>query len=187
MGQKKYCRGVLYAYSLQTVNIYDDLELNFTVLCTQPLLLSYDDFARNLAEIGEGLAFNFEIPSEGVNFGSFTFAREILINNEGDVDTYCKAVIEAFGEVVNPKLFNKDKYVRIIDTLQDGDVLEIDLVSEPISIKKNGKNVIGKVDRTSSFNEMTITLGENIIGYTADDGDTNLACTLYYNERFLGL
>ena len=34
---------------------------------------------------------------------------------------------------------------------------------------------------------MTINLGENIIGYTADNGDTNLACTVYYNERYLGI
>ena len=84
MGEKKYCRGRLYAYSLPTVNIYKDLELNFTILCTQPLLLSFDDFARNIAEIGEGLAFNFEIPETGVNFGTFTFAREIYIDNQGD-------------------------------------------------------------------------------------------------------
>ncbi len=100
---------------------------------------------------------------------------------------HCRAVIEAFGEVTNPKLFNKDKYIRVLDTLHNGDVLEIDLVSEPISIKKNGVNCIGKVDRTSSFNDMTIQLGDNIIGYTADNGDTNLACTVYYNERYLGL
>ena len=74
MGEKKYCSRRLYAYSLPTVNIYKDLELNFTILCTQPLLLSFDDFARNIAEIGEGLAFNFEIPETGVNFGTFTFA-----------------------------------------------------------------------------------------------------------------
>ena len=80
MGEKKYCRGRLYAYSLPTVNIYKDLELNFTILCTQPLLLSFDDFARNIAEIGGGLAFNFEIPETGVNFGTFTFAREIYID-----------------------------------------------------------------------------------------------------------
>ena len=187
MGEKKYCRGRLYAYSLPTVNIYKDLEINFTILCTQPLLLSFDDFARNIAEIGEGLAFNFEIPETGVNFGTFTFAREIYIDNQGDTETYCRAVIEAFGDVTNPKLFNKDKYIRVLDTLHNGDVLEIDLVSEPISIKKNGVNCIGKVDRTSSFNDMTIQLGENIIGYTADNGDTNLACTVYYNERYLGL
>ena len=128
MGEKKYCRGRLYAYSLPTVNIYKDLELNFTILCTQPLLLSYDDFARNIAEIGEGLAFNFEIPETGVNFGTFTFAREIYIDNQGDTETYCRAVIEAFGDVTNPKLFNKDKYIRVLDTLHNGDVLEIGVI-----------------------------------------------------------
>lgn len=187
MGEKKYCQGRLYAYSLPTSNIYRDLELNFTILCTQPLLLSYNDYAKNIAQIEGGLQFNVEITSKGVEFGTFSFAREVKIENKGDTETYCRAIIEAYGDVENPKLFNKDKYVRLIDTLHKGDKLEIDLVSKPIKIRKNGVNCISKVDRTSSFNDLVIDVGQNTIGYGADTGDTNLSCTVYYNERYLGL
>lgn len=187
MGEKKYCEGKLYSLTLPTENIYEFMTLTFTILSVQPYLLSYDDFGKNIAMISGGLEFNFEIPEDGIEFGTYSFAKEVQIDNEGDVDTYCKAIFTAKGSVTNPKLIKDDKYVRIIDTMVSGDEIVIDLVSKPVSITKNGVNIIGKTDRTSSFNGMVLSVGSNTIAYDADNGDNMLDVTIYYNERFTGI
>lgn len=188
MGEKKYCEGTLYAMSCPTANIYQDLELQFTILSSEiPFLLSYDDFNKNIAAFTGGLEFNFEIPETGIDFGEYSFAKEITINNQGDVETYCKAIFTAKGDVTNPVLKKDDKFIRIIDTMEAGDVIEMDLVSKPVHITKNGVNIIGKTDRQSSFNEMVFNVGQNVISYDADNGDNLLEVVLIYNERYLGI
>lgn len=187
MEEKKYCEGSLYTMSCPTENIYKDLTLQFTILSTQPYLLSYDDFNKNIASVEGGLEFNFEIPEEGVEFGTYSFAKEIEIDNQGDVETYCKAIFTAKGTVINPMLKKDDVYIKIIDTMNAGDVIEMDLVSKPVHITKNGKNIIGKTDRSSSFNEMLFSVGQNVISFDADNGDNLLDVVILYNERFLGM
>ena len=187
MGEKKYCEGVLYEMSCPTENIYQSLELQFTILSVQPYLLSYDDYNKNIAAFSGGLEFNFEIPEEGVDFGEYTFAKEITINNRGDVPTYCKAIFTALGDVTNPMLKKDDKFIKILDTMEAGDVIEMDLVSKPVKITKNGVNIIGKTDRQSSFNEMVFNVGQNVISYDADNGDNLLEVVLLYNERYTGI
>ena len=63
-----------------------------------------------------------------------------MLDNDGDVDTYCKAVISANGEVTNPKITINDNYVRIIDTMQENDIIIIDFTQNPPTVKKNGIN-----------------------------------------------
>ena len=167
MEEKKYCKGNLYTMSCPTENIYKDLTLQFTILSTQPYLLSYDDFNKNIASV------------EG--------AKEIEIDNQGDVETYCKAIFTAKGTVINPMLKKDDVYIKIIDTMNAGDVIEMDLVSKPVHITKNGQNIIGKTDRSSSFNEMLFSVGRNVISFDADNGDNLLDVVILYNERFLGM
>lgn len=187
MGMKKACEGYLYHFSLPTANIHRNLELTFTLLCTQPYMLSYDDFAKNIAQVDGGLEFDFEIPEEGTDFGHYTFNQTVIIENDGDVGTDMKVVLRATGPVTNPKLIKDDKFVRIIDTMKSGDEITIDLISKPCKITKNGVNIIGKTDRMSSFSKMAIDVGMNKISYNADDGYNNLEVYLYYNERYLGL
>lgn len=187
MGQKKYCEGVLLKLSLPTENIYRPLELQFTILCYQPYMLSYDNFAKNIADVIGGLEFDFEITNDGLDFGEYSFSREVTIDNKGDVDTNLMFVLKAKGNVTNPKVVKGDKFVRLIDKLVVGDEVVFDLISKPVKITKNGQNVIGKTDRFSSFSQMKMNVGENVIKYDADDGYNNLDVFVYYNERYYGI
>ena len=93
-------------------------------------------------------------------------------------------VIEARGEVENPKVIQNDAYIRLLDKLASGDKVEIDLVEN--TIKKNGENCIRLVDRTSSFSGMVLGVGNNTISFGADNGDRNMNVVVYYNLRYLG-
>ena len=186
-GNEKYCEGSLYAFSMPTENIYGFITMEVTILSPQPYLLSVDEFGKNIGGLEGGLEFDFEIPEEGIEFDRFAFAQEVDISNDGDVDTFMRAVMIAKGEVVNPTLKKGDYFIRILDTMQDGDVIEIDFVKTPPTVKKNGVNIIGKTTRDSNFKDMVLSIGTNTIGYEADTGDTALDVYIYYNKRYGGM
>ena len=186
-GINKWCRGRLYSSPMPVKNIYDYLELEVTLLCDNPFLFSEDNFAKDIAGVIGQLEFDLEITEDGVEFDSYEFANEVEINNDGDVETYCRAIIEANGEVVNPKLILGDYYIRLLDTLQDNDTLDIDLTVRPLIVKKNNENIIRLIDRTSNFDKIKFNVGKNMIGYGADSGDSNMSVTIYYNKRYIGL
>lgn len=187
-GITRWCKGELYSVSLPTDNIYNRLKLDVTILSPMPFMLSEDNYAQNIALIEPLFEFPYNKKiGELWEFSRFKFANSVELINDGDVETYCKAVMTAKGSVTNPKLIKGDKFIKILDTLETGDVVIIDLENQPVSITKNGVNIIGKTDRTSSFNDMVFNVGSNMIGYDADDGSNMLDVTIYFNKRYLGI
>lgn len=89
------------------------------------------------------------------------------------------------GHAVNPKIYKDNYYVRILGTFSEGDIVLIDF--ENCTIRKNGTNWIQYIDRSSTFTQMGLELGDNKIGFSADDGDGNMAVYVYYNKLYLGL
>ena len=100
------------------------------------------------------------------------------------METYCKAVFTAKGTVVNPKLTVNGNYVRVIDTMQLGDVIIIDFVKNPPTVQKNGANYIGHCDRTSAFDDMALVVGDSEISFDADTGSNLLDVSIYYNKLY---
>lgn len=161
------------------------LQLELALICPDPYFNSNDNYGKNIAAVKAGFGFPYISPlAKGFNVGIYNFAEKVEVENTGDAETYFTIRIEAFGEVTNPKVMRDDAYIRLIDTLVSGDVINIDLVEN--TIKKNGVNCIGKVDRTSSFSGMVMPVGDNTISFSADDGDRNMRVLIYYNLRYLG-
>lgn len=188
LGATKWCEGELTGFKLPTDNVYDNLKLEFTIYCPTPYMYSVDNFNKNIAEVTGLFGFPFvSLVDKGFVMGSYKFANEVLIDNDGDVETFCKAVFTAKGEVLNPTLVKDNDYVKVIDTLQKGDVLVIDFESKPTKITKNGVNCINKVDRNSNFFEIKLNVGDNTIGYDAENGSELLDVVIYFNKRYTGL
>lgn len=161
-----------------------NLQFSLALKCVDPYFYSKDNYGKNIASVKPVFGFPYISPvSKGFNVGIYNFARQVKVENTGDAETYFTIRLEAFGDVLNPKVMKDNAYVRIIDTLQNGDIVDIDLVEN--TIKKNGKNCIGKVDRTSSFSGMIMDIGDNTISFGADDGDTSMRVVIYYNLRYL--
>ena len=68
--------------------------------------------------------------------------------------------------------------------MQRGDAIDMDFVSQPPRITKNGANYVGHCDRTSSFTEMILKRGDNTIQYDADNGSNHMNVTVYYNKQY---
>lgn len=198
-GRTLWCQGEQLAFKCDAGNVYQPVTFSWTILCPMPYLLSEDDFGQDIANIEP--KFGFPLYSctsatgaakgvanaRGFIWSAYSFARKVELVNDGDVETYCRAIIIANGEVTNPKLINGTKYVRIIDTLHEGDVVEVDFVNRPPTVTKNGENIIHKTDRLSSFVGLKFDVGKNVIQYDADNGSNLMSVSLYYNKRYLGI
>ena len=189
MGVTRWCEGKIYKFDLPSRNVNRTMTMTVTFLCPNPFLKSYDNFGKNIASVMGMCAFPYlcsitEGTPQGITGGRFNFAQVIVLENDGDVETFCKAVFTAKGEVVNPKLTVNGNYVRVIDTMQEGDVIIIDFTKNPPTVQKNGANYIGHCDRTSAFDDMALVVGDSEIAFDADTGSNLLDVSIYYNKLY---
>ena len=197
-GRTLWCHGVQSGFSCPTGNVFRRVAFTWTLLCPDPFLLSEEDFGEDIAEVRGRFGFPFRSAAsvaasaygkvkKGFIASQRLWSPEVTVDNGGDVDTWCRAVMVASGDVVNPKLSQGDDYVRLIDTLHDGDVLEIDFTDRPPRVLKNGESAMHLCDRTSSFTGMAMHPGQTTFSYDADSGEQLLSVTIWYNERYLGI
>lgn len=189
MGITRWAEGTIYKYSIPNGNIHRTMTLTVTFLFPNPYLKSYEDFGEDIASITPMIGFPYicnvsDGRPYGITGGIYNFARQVVLENDGAVETYCKAVFVAKGMVVNPALIIGESYVRVLDTMIEGDVLEMDFTNSPPTVKKNGKNIIGKCDRKSSFDTMILNKGDTVIQFDADDGTSVLQVSIYYNKLY---
>ena len=191
MGVTRWCEGKIYKFDLPTKNVYRPIRMMITFLCPNPFLRSYDDFGKNIASVMPMCGFPYlcninkmsGVP-RGITGGRFNFAKLITLENDGDVETYCKAVFTAKGTVINPKLTINNNYVRVLDTMLEGDIIVMDFAKNPPTVEKNGTNFIGHCDRTSAFDEMALVVGDSILAFDADTGSNLLDVSIYYNKLY---
>lgn len=189
MGRTRWFEGIVHRFNLPSENIYKTMILTVTFLSANPYLKSFDDFGKNIASIAPMCAFPFLCSitpgtPRGTTGGIYNFAQKIVLENDGDVDTFCKAVFTAKGTVTNPKLVVNDHYVRVLDIMSEGDVIIIDFTKNPPTVQKNGVNFIGHCDRTSAFDDMALTVGDSVISYDADNGSNLMDVSIYYNKLY---
>lgn len=187
-GVTRWCEGRQIGFKCPNKNVYEPLEITWTILSNMPYMMSVENYGKNIGELIPMFGFPFgSIIGVGVAVGFYKFAKEVFIENTGDVETFFQCSITATGTVENPKLIKDKKYVRIIDTMDAGDVYLIDFVSNPPTVKKNGKNFIRKLDKTSNLIDMALEVGGGIFGFDADNGSNNMKVEIYRHERYLGL
>ena len=184
----RWCEGEIIAFQMPTENIHKKLQFTFTILSTQPYLLSVEEFGQNIAETTPRFGFPYvSLLNRGFIFSVFNFAKEVELSNDGDVETYARIVMIARGDVTNPEIRNGDYYIKILDTMKNSDVIEIDLVNSPPTVTKNGANIIGRTSRDSSFENMKFIVGTNKVSFDADVGSNVLDVYIYYNKRYGGM
>ena len=192
MGVTRWCEGKIHKFDLPTESIYVSMTLTITFLFANPFLKSYDNFGKNIASVVGMCAFPYMCSvtggtPQGITGGIFNFAQKVMLENDGDVDAYCKAVFTAKGEVINPKLMINGNYVRVLDNMVAGDVIIIDFTKNPPTVQKNGVNFIGHCDRTSAFDDMALIVGNSEVSFDADNGSNLLDVSIYYNKLYVAM
>lgn len=123
----------------------------------------------------------------GMLFGVYNYDKIVVIHNRGSAPTWVRGVFTAMGPgtVQNPKLIHGDAFVRVLYTMNPGDVVDID--TEKRIVRINGVNALNKIDKASSFGSMRVDPGYSVIGFDADTNPDQLSARVYFQIRYLGI
>lgn len=195
MGRTRWYEGELLKSEVGTGNVNKPMVVTLTILCLDPFLKDTYGNDRSLTDSDPYFGFPFMsyLEEDGTVLG---FAASILIfdgkntlYNNGDVPCSYTVKMEFIGECINPSFTKNGRSVKVLDTMQKGDILEIDFQSSPPTVKKNGENAMRKVSRASVFTGMELEVGSNEVSYTIDNVE-NLSLmhvTVFHHEKYLGV
>lgn len=159
--------------------------VKLSFLLPEGYFLSVDSFGQNIAGIENRCGYPYAaMQGHGRIYGLYSYAQTVYLQNDGDAEAYCRAVMSARGTVTNPKLIAGDGYVRVLAALSAGDVLEIDGQTKAVTL--NGQNASMLLDKTSRFDSIVFATGINGVGFTADIGSNLLDVYVFFNKRYLG-
>jgi hypothetical protein len=178
----------LKAIAIPTASVYKRLEITLTLLSPHGYLSGGGVYGRDINSVQPRLGWPWvSVVGAGHLYSLYNFAKTISVDNNGDGPTWIRAVFTATGSdaVVNPKLYKNEYHIRVLATLQPGDVLEID--TEKKLVKLNGVNALHLLDKTSNWSGMRMDVGSNAFGFEADEYDNQLSVRIYYSLRFYGM
>lgn len=186
MNREMYAEGRLYKMALSDdTKTYKPIKVTMTFAFDNPFLESADDFGKDIAEVVPKTAFPYlSRLIYGKPTGTFNFERTVEILNDGEEVAYPRIVITARDLVENPKITINGNYVRVLDVMQHGDVIEINSNVIPPTVQKNGINILGKCDRTSNFDTIYLKLGENTIKFDADNGSDEMIVSVHFRKVY---
>ena len=187
-------------------NLDQRIHVTLDLICPDPYFSSLSDYGRNIANKTAMFAFPWRsLPKKAENLKNYpekarglllggsvmgyrTLREYINLFNDGDCETGIKVVFTAQkGPVKNPKIENESsgEYMRVITDMAKGDQLVVDTSKRHQVIELNGQNAYQKVDRFST--PFQLSVGDNLLKYTADEGQTNLDVNLYFTARYVGV
>lgn len=183
-GTTRWSECELIGINCPQADMDEPTNLKLMVTCPNALLKSVDNFGKDISTIDPKFTFPFISTIEkGFNFGYYSFANEVNVINDGDVETQCKIIFTANGYLKNPKLSkNNSKYVRILKEMNIGDEIVIDFENGKITF--NGERCTS-IDRGSTF--FYLDRGNNKLTASADVNIANLSTVIYYNSEYLGV
>lgn len=163
------------------------------ILCPSPF---WEDLYPKKEEVAlwQGdFEFELEVLEDvGIEMGHRVSNLICNVCNSGDVPCGMKIQFRALATTSNPSLFNVNtrEFIKINQTLETGDVLEIntEFSNKRIElIKSNGirSNVFNWIDLDSEF--LQLDVGDNIFRYDAETGLDNLELSIYYTPLYLGV
>lgn len=181
------CR--LRAVAIPSGSLYQPLDITATFLCPYGYLDGEGGMdGVDLNSITPRLGWPYvSMENAGSLFGVYNYDKTVVIYNRGSAPTWVRGVFTAMGPstVQNPKLIHGDAFVRVLYTMNPGDVVDID--TEKRIVRINGVNALNKIDKASSFGSMRVDPGYSVIGFDADTNPDQLSARVYFQIRYLGI
>lgn len=181
------CR--LKAVAIPSGSLYQPIEITATFLCPYGYLDGEGGMdGVDLNSITPRLGWPYvSMENAGALFGIYNYDKTVVIHNRGSAPTWVRGVFTAMGPgtVQNPKLIHRDAFVRVLYTMNPGDVVDID--TEKRIVRINGVNALNKIDKASSFGGMRVDPGYSVIGFDADTNPDQLSARVYFQIRYLGI
>ena len=158
----------------------DFQSVRVNLLCPSPFWLDIEESSQQMITLEGGFSLPTSFP---FNLATTSGLSEVDIFVNSDVPTPVRIDFE--GEAVNPKVENKTtgEFVKIAQTIQEGEVLEINTAFGNKYARIGNDNVLHYIDLDSTF--WQLQPGWNTIEYTMDSGDGRV--NLYWKNRYLGV
>lgn len=166
---------------------------DISIVCPSPFFYSAGDNGNTITRFS-GVEASFEFPFSNeslsdplIEFGTIRYDHEKIVVYEGDADVGMRITIHATGDAENVIIYNMEtREFMKIDTSKmasytghgiiRGDDIIINTVagSKSVTLIREGvyTNILNCLDRESSW--LTLSKGENLFAYSADEGANNL-------------
>lgn len=167
-------------------NIHDDhLHVTIELLCPDPYFRDDKDTVYIYNKLVPLLTAPFNsFAGAGLAAGIWREDMVAVLNNNGDVPTglHCTLYVEDF--VKNPKITLDGNFVRVLCSLDKGDIVEIVTEAGEKTIRINGvtRHIY---DIRSVFFE--IPVGQSRLEISADDGAEHMTAKFAFTRRWLGV
>jgi len=173
--------------SFPTNKMYNRIEFTLSLECTEdPYFSDAKNRGNYLTLINPQFTFPLVIcPTKIMGYKMFKPYMPLI--NDGDKETGIEIIATAKrGKVDNLKfILNNNEYIKVNQTLEQWDVLQINTNPRKKSVLLNGVNIINKIDRTSTF--FSLRIGKNILRYECDNGSTNVDINVLFYRKYLGV
>ena len=188
-GNQRKISGITQEVKFDSGNIYYDFYI--AILCPDPLWRDQMETATSIVSWEGAFEFPVEITSDW-EIGRLNKQAEVNVINRGDVTCGCRIVFYATASLTNPSLKNTEteEYIKLKVSLSKGDKLEVTTHyrnKTAYITRANGKkeNAIQYLDPSSTF--LQLEIGDNLFGYNADSGKSNLEITIYHDNLYRGV
>lgn len=200
IGVTRWCEGELAAVKCELLPERYPCRVTFTLLCLDPYMMSEDGNENSLTDAEPMFGFPYvshmrrRMPDGSKKPVGFLASKMLYdglntIYNSGDVETYYVIHVEFDGSVENPRFTKDDRFVEVRDTFGVGDVLEIDFVSAPPRVTKNGADIMHLCSRDSNFVGMAMRVGANVFQYSCSNSANRplMDVQIRFHKRYSGV
>ena len=141
------------------------------------------------------LHFPLIVPiGEKMIFGLKNASYIVNVQNNSNIEIPMKIVFRSNGKLYGPQLFHIDtrQFIKVNCSMDYGDVLTIDTKQEkPTVIYESGgtaQSYINKIDLVGGGNTfLKLNPGENLLRYSAEEGESNLELELLVKNQYGGV
>lgn len=175
------------ALDFATNKMYDYIDFTLVLESTEePYFSDAKNRGNYLTLISPQFTFPLAISPNKI-MGYRTFKPVMPLVNDGDKETGIEIIVTAKrGKMDNIKLIlNNKEYIKVNETLKQWDILKINTNPRKKSVTLNGKNIINKIDRNSTF--FSLRIGKNILKYECENGSTNIDIDVQFYRKYLGV
>lgn len=166
-------------------------EVQVSILCPDPYFKNAEEIIEDMNLIISMFYFPFAIADEGQTFSQYDEILEKVIINNGDVAKGMVIELRAIGEVVNPKIFNRDttEFFGLNITMQEGDVITVSTVkgAKTVHLLRNAAdiNIFNNIMKNIAW--LQLEPGDNVFTYEAEAGAEYLNITFRHIDNYEGV
>ena len=179
-----------YTQSVQVAYFDKKETVQITIRCPKPYFNDVETIIQEMSNIIALFEFPFEI-EEPVEMSRIEPGEDQVITNGSDVPIGMMIKIYAGGTVTNPQIYNvlTGQFIKILDTMLVGDVLEINTVPGSKSAVRYRDGVktsmIGYLATGSTW--LQLLPGENAMAMFADGGDEYMYASITSTGQYEGV